>query len=125
MDFPAPEDHDYNESRPDDYDPIPLTERFTHPVCQSEFIAWKVLLAPDHHDGFYRSALIKRGMESYRGENGTLQEDAIINDAEEFALAAATTLDYSTVTDLSLIPTLPLRPTLSFSITCAPSPSQH
>ena len=99
MDFPAPEDHDYNESRPDDYDPIPLTERFTHPVCQSEFIAWKVLLAPDHHDGFYRSALIKRGMESYRGENGTLQEDAIINDAEEFALAAATTSDYSTVRD--------------------------
>lgn len=99
LDYQPPEAHAYNENPPADYDPIPLTTRSNHPVLQSEFIAWKVLLAPDDHDGFYRSALIKRGLEYYRADHGAIKQEQFLADVQEFALTAATGVDRNALAD--------------------------
>jgi hypothetical protein len=91
--FPPPRDHQYNSNPPANYDPIPLTDRSDHPVCQSEFVAWKVLLAPSNHDAFYRTALFKRGLEHYRTNTGDIDTDQWTHEVQQFALTAATDIN--------------------------------
>jgi len=80
---------DFSATGPDSYDPEPLTEAWNHPVLESEFTAWKTLLAPGQHDDSYLTYLFVRGLEHYRRDTREVRQQLFIDHVQEFAIRSS------------------------------------
>jgi hypothetical protein len=78
----------YDPAQPADYDPHPVPGTPNRPVFQNEFVAWRVLLAPQEYPTQFLTDLFKRGMETYKGTDDIFQDEPFIYDVEQLALAA-------------------------------------